>query len=75
MTLLRIAVLQAPAPDFGRAESAWADLLARIDDAAQDEPDLVVLPEASYPAWFLGAAGGAFGPRHCSWGGGGRPSC
>lgn len=58
MTLLRIAVLQAPAPDFGRAESAWADLLARIDDAAQDEPDLVVLPEASYPAWFLGAAAG-----------------
>ena len=59
MTLLRIAVLQAPAPDFGRAESAWAELLARIDDAAQDEPDLVVLPEASYPAWFLGTAAGA----------------
>ncbi len=58
MTVLRVAILQAPAPDFGRAESAWADLLARIDDAAQDEPDLIVLPEASYPAWFLGAAAG-----------------
>jgi len=58
MTTLRVAVLQAPAPDFGRAESAWADLLARIDDAAQDEPQLIVLPEASYPAWFLGAAAG-----------------
>jgi len=58
MTTLRVAVLQASAPDFGRAESAWADLLARIDDAAQDEPDLIVLPEASYPAWFLGTAAG-----------------
>lgn len=53
---LRIAILQAPAPDYGRAQAAWSELLARIDDAAQDEPDLVVLPEASYPAWFLGAA-------------------
>ena len=56
MTTLRIAILQPAAPDFGRAESAWADLLARLDDAAQDEPDLIVLPEASYPAWFLGVA-------------------
>lgn len=56
MPILRIAILQAPAPDYGRAEAAWAELLARIDDAAQDEPDLIVLPEASYPAWFLGAA-------------------
>ncbi|MGE3962151.1 MAG: nitrilase-related carbon-nitrogen hydrolase [Dehalococcoidia bacterium] len=56
MPTLRIAILQPPAPDYGRAEAAWSDLLARIDDAAQDEPDLVVLPEASYPAWFLGAA-------------------
>jgi|GEM_PF-2844088 len=56
MPTLRIAILQAPAPDYGRAEAAWAELLARIDDAAQDEPDLIVLPEASYPAWFLGAA-------------------
>lgn len=56
MALLRIAILQPPAPDYGRADAAWAELLARVEDAAQDEPDLVVLPEASYPAWFLGAA-------------------
>lgn len=56
MPPLRVAILQAPAPDYGRAEVTWADLLARIDDAAQDEPDLILLPEASYPAWFLGAA-------------------
>ena len=56
MPTLRIAILQPPAPDYGRAQAAWSELLARIDDAAQDEPDLVVLPEASYPAWFLGAA-------------------
>lgn len=59
MPTLRIAILQAPAPDYGRAEAAWAELLARIDDAAQDEPDLIILPEASYPAWFLGAAASA----------------
>lgn len=59
MTSVRIAILQAPAPDFARAEAAWQELLARVDDAAEDEPDLVVLPEASYPAWFLGAAAGA----------------
>lgn len=56
MTSLRVAVLQAPAPDAAVAEAAWAGLLERIDEAARDEPDLVVLPEASYPAWFLGQA-------------------
>ncbi|MCK9486250.1 MAG: carbon-nitrogen hydrolase family protein [Dehalococcoidia bacterium] len=56
MTALRVAILQAPAPDLDKAEAAWDALLDRIDEAARDEPDLVVLPEASYPAWFLGQA-------------------
>ena len=56
---MRIAILQAPAPDFSRAEEGWQALLSRIDDAAQDGPQLIVLPEASYPAWFLGHAASA----------------
>jgi predicted amidohydrolase len=56
VSAIRIAVLQPPAPDFSRADEAWEELLSRIDDAAQDEPRLVLLPEASYPAWFLGQA-------------------
>lgn len=56
MTELRIAVLQTPAPDFMEQDAAWAEWLRRLDDAIRDEPDLVVLPEASYPAWFLAAA-------------------
>lgn len=59
MSALRIAILQTPAPDFSRAGESWSELLARIDDAAQDGPHLVVLPEASYPAWFLGQAASA----------------
>ncbi len=56
MSTIRVAILQAPAPDFSRAEEGWQVLLSRIDDAAQDGPQLIVLPEASYPAWFLGHA-------------------
>ena len=48
MSTMRIAILQAPAPDFSRAEEGWQALLSRIDDAAQDGPQLIVLPEASY---------------------------
>lgn len=56
MTELRVVILQTPAPDFTEHDAAWAEWLRRLDDALRDEPDLVVLPEASYPAWFLAAA-------------------
>lgn len=52
---LRVALLQLEAYDLDGHELAWAQLLERIDDAAADEPDLIVLPEASYPAYFLGS--------------------
>ena len=52
---LRVALLQLEAYDLAGHELAWAQLLERIDDAAADEPDLIVLPEASYPAYFLGS--------------------
>ncbi|MEX1022673.1 MAG: nitrilase-related carbon-nitrogen hydrolase, partial [Dehalococcoidia bacterium] len=54
---MRVAILQLPAPEVfvpdGAQDEAWAATLERVDDAARDEPDLVVLPEAAYPAWFL----------------------
>ena len=56
MPQLRIAILQTPAPDFMEQDAAWRTWVQRIDDAARDELDLIVLPEASYPAWFLADA-------------------
>lgn len=52
---LRVALLQLRAIDLERHEAGWAHLLDRLDAALADGPDLVVLPEASYPAYFLGS--------------------
>ena len=52
---LTVALLQLRAYDLAQHREAWADLLARIDEAAalDPHPGLIVLPEASYPAYFL----------------------
>ena len=52
---LTVALLQLRAFDLAQHREAWDDLLRRIDEAAalDPRPDLVVLPEASYPAYFL----------------------
>ena len=50
---LRVALLQLPAFDLVDHELAWEELLRRIDEAGERAPDLVVTPEASYPAYFL----------------------
>jgi predicted amidohydrolase len=52
---LEVALLQLRAFDLAQHREAWADLLRRIDEAAalSPHPDLIVLPEASYPAYFL----------------------
>ncbi len=52
---LTVALLQLRAYNLAQHLEAWADLLQRIDEAAtlDPHPDLVVLPEASYPAYFL----------------------
>ena len=50
---LRLALLQLRAFDLADHEAAWEELLHRLDEAAEGEPDLVVLPEASYPAYYL----------------------
>lgn len=53
----RVACLQLEALDLARAAEALARALARIDEAAAQRPDLIVLPECTYPAYFLGAPG------------------
>ena len=54
---LRLALLQLPAFELADHEAAWQEVLRRIDEAAagapDGPPDLIVLPEASYPAYFL----------------------
>lgn len=52
---LHVALLQLRAYDLADHRQAWTALLRRIDEAAalQPHPDLLVLPEASYPAYFL----------------------
>ena len=54
---LRLALLQLPAFELADHEAAWDELLRRIEEAATGAPggppDLIVLPEASYPAYYL----------------------
>src|SRR5688572_11722 len=52
---LTVALLQLRAFDLAQHREAWDDLLRHIDEAAalDPHPDLIVLPEASYPAYFL----------------------
>jgi predicted amidohydrolase len=53
--MARIALLQLPAYDLADARLALEDALRRIDDVARSHGplDLIVLPEASYPAYFF----------------------
>ncbi|MDA1062556.1 MAG: carbon-nitrogen hydrolase family protein, partial [Chloroflexi bacterium] len=54
---LRVALLQLRAFELADHEATWAELLLRIDEAAQPPgapaPQLIVAPEASYPAYYL----------------------
>ena len=55
---LRVALLQLRAFELADHEAAWAELLRRIDEAAEPPggepaPQLIVAPEASYPAYYL----------------------
>lgn len=51
----RIALLQLPAFSIKQAEESLEHTLRRIDETATSEkPDLIALPEVTYPAYFLG---------------------
>jgi predicted amidohydrolase len=52
---VRIALLQLPAFSMETAAEGLAHALRRIDEAATEHrPDLIALPEVTYPAYFLG---------------------
>ena len=54
-TSARIALLQLPAFSVEQAEESLEHTLKRIDETARDEhPDLIALPEVTYPGYFLG---------------------
>ncbi len=57
MTTARIALLQLPAFSIEDAAASLAHSMMRIDEAVEREkPDLIALPEVTYPAYFLGRA-------------------
>jgi|CXWL01.1.fsa_nt_gi predicted amidohydrolase len=52
---VRIALLQLPAFSIEQAEASLAHTMRRIDETvAREKPDLVALPEVTYPGYFLG---------------------
>jgi predicted amidohydrolase len=50
----RVALLQLPAFAIEDAAASLAHTLRRIDDVARERPDIIALPEVTYPAYFLG---------------------
>jgi predicted amidohydrolase len=50
----RVALLQLPAFSIDDAAASLAHTLRRIDETARERPDIVVLPEVTYPAYFIG---------------------
>ena len=55
MSKMTVACLQLEALGLARAEEALERALALLDAAAQNRPDLMVLPECTYPAYYLGS--------------------
>jgi predicted amidohydrolase len=53
MSEITVACLQVQAYDLDQAEDALACALERIDEAGRQQPDLMVLPECTYPAYYL----------------------
>jgi predicted amidohydrolase len=55
-THARIALLQLPAFSIEDAAASLAHTMRRIDETvAREKPDLLALPEVTYPAYFLGS--------------------
>ncbi len=53
MTKINVACVQLEALGLARAEEALEQALSMIDEAGQSQPDLMVLPECTYPAYYL----------------------
>jgi predicted amidohydrolase len=53
-SIARIALLQLPAFSIEDASSSLDHTLRRIDETSRERPDLIVLPEVTYPAYFIG---------------------
>ena len=53
MATITVACVQLEALGLSRAEEALERALSRIDQAGENQPDLVVLPECTYPAYYL----------------------
>ncbi|KJS83203.1 MAG: hypothetical protein JM58_13140 [Peptococcaceae bacterium BICA1-8] len=54
---IKVASLQLNAYDVGQSDLALDNALKMIDKAALDKPDLVVLPECTFPGYILGLYG------------------
>lgn len=56
---IKVSAIQLQAFNLNQADRALTESLNLIDKAAVDKPDLVVLPECTYPGYFLGYSGNA----------------
>ena len=54
---LNVALIQHAAYDVEHSPAGLERVLALVDDAASEEIDLAVLPECSYPGYYLGISG------------------
>lgn len=59
---VRVALLQLAAVDLVDAAEGLRRTLAHVEEAARSGPDLLVLPEMTYPAYFLGGSWPADAP-------------
>lgn len=55
MSRIGIACVQLEAMGLDRAEEALERALDRVEEAARSHPDLILLPECTYPAYYLGS--------------------
>ena len=49
-----VVLLQLRAFDIEDAEASLQHTLAQIDEAAKLRPDIIAMPEMTYPAYFIG---------------------
>lgn len=54
---LKVALVQHKAYDVDNSQEGLLDTLALIEQSARSKPDLIVLPECSYPGYYLGLRG------------------